>query len=203
MTVIATSLRDDQRALTRKRIVEAAKLVFARSSYSTATIDEILRAANVSRSTLYVYFRDKDDILAQISADFTVGFLEIARELRGPLPSQDDIDLWMRKMADFMHRERVPTILLAGLSSSGEAPMSVLRQLGTDVIEALAEQMPAFHKAIEPDPGQPLAHAWATVVMREVSWACRHFALDPDSEANRCLMQVAGEMFRRLVHENA
>ncbi|WP_373044456.1 TetR/AcrR family transcriptional regulator [Vulgatibacter sp.] len=47
----------------RERILEAAVRVFASKSFYTATVAEIAREAGVADGTIYLYFKNKDDLL--------------------------------------------------------------------------------------------------------------------------------------------
>ena len=47
------------------RILEAAVAVFAGSGFHEATVSQIARAAGVADGTIYLYFKNKDDILVQ------------------------------------------------------------------------------------------------------------------------------------------
>jgi AcrR family transcriptional regulator len=49
--------------LTRRRIIEAAVRTFEEKSYSNTTMDDIARAAAMSRGTLYLHFDNKAHIL--------------------------------------------------------------------------------------------------------------------------------------------
>lgn len=56
----------DQRGDKRERILEAAVHVFAAKSFFTATVAEIAREAGVADGTIYLYFRNKDDLLISL-----------------------------------------------------------------------------------------------------------------------------------------
>lgn len=51
---------------TRRRILDAARGVFAERGWAAATIDEIVRAAAVTKGALYHHFRDKTDLLRAV-----------------------------------------------------------------------------------------------------------------------------------------
>ncbi len=57
-----SSLRDEQRALTRKRLIDAAESVFARSGYHGASVGEIAREAGATTGALYANFAGKEDL---------------------------------------------------------------------------------------------------------------------------------------------
>lgn len=51
-------------------ILEAALAVFGERSVSAATLDEIALAAGVRRSTIYIYFRNKEEIFSELTRSF-------------------------------------------------------------------------------------------------------------------------------------
>jgi TetR/AcrR family fatty acid metabolism transcriptional regulator len=48
-----------------QRILEAAARVFARQGFHQATVSQVAREAGVADGTIYLYFKNKDDILNQ------------------------------------------------------------------------------------------------------------------------------------------
>lgn len=70
--------RQREREQRRGDILDAAQRVFfAHQGIEQSTMDDIARAAELSKGTLYLYFRDKEDLLAAIN----VRGLHILREL--------------------------------------------------------------------------------------------------------------------------
>ncbi len=56
------SLRDEQRQLTRERLVIASYELFAKSGYAATTISDITSAADVNRATFYLHFASKSEL---------------------------------------------------------------------------------------------------------------------------------------------
>lgn len=57
-----------RRAATRSEIVEATRrLLLAGESYGALSMERIAREADVSRATLYLHFKDKKDVIAQLA----------------------------------------------------------------------------------------------------------------------------------------
>ena len=50
----------------RRQIVEGARTVFRALGFDAASMGEIAKAAGVSKGTLYVYFKDKDELFQAI-----------------------------------------------------------------------------------------------------------------------------------------
>jgi len=71
----------------RRRILDAAVKVFARKGYFAARVSDVAKRAGVADGTIYLYFRNKEDILVSLfdevmAEHVAAGRLEIAR-LRG------------------------------------------------------------------------------------------------------------------------
>src|SRR5258707_12013354 len=56
------SLRDEQRALTRRRLLDGAEGVFARGGFHGASVEEIAREAGATTGALYSNFASKEDL---------------------------------------------------------------------------------------------------------------------------------------------
>jgi AcrR family transcriptional regulator len=56
------SLRDEQRALTRRRLLDAAEAVFARGGFHGSSVEEIARGAGATTGALYSNFASKEDL---------------------------------------------------------------------------------------------------------------------------------------------
>jgi AcrR family transcriptional regulator len=60
----------------RRQIVEGARAIFRVLGYDAASMCEIAKAARVSKGTLYVYFKDKDELFQAIVEKESVGQAE-------------------------------------------------------------------------------------------------------------------------------
>ncbi len=56
------SLRDEQKALTRRRLLDSAETVFARGGFRGASVEEIAREAGATSGALYSNFASKEDL---------------------------------------------------------------------------------------------------------------------------------------------
>jgi AcrR family transcriptional regulator len=56
------SLRDEQKALTRGRLLDSAEVVFARNGFHGASVEEIAREAGATSGALYSNFASKEDL---------------------------------------------------------------------------------------------------------------------------------------------
>lgn len=89
----------------RAAIFEAAQEVFASSGYEGTSIRKVASRAGYTHGTIYLYFRDKDDLLLQLSEEY---FRQLLTRLRA-LP---------RTLAPAVRlREALRTVLLFGLET--------------------------------------------------------------------------------------
>src|SRR6476661_5579015 len=56
------SLREEQKELTRRRLVDAAEAIFARSGYHGSSVEEIAREAGATTGALYSNFAGKEEL---------------------------------------------------------------------------------------------------------------------------------------------
>lgn len=58
--------REQDRARRKRDILLSARSVFADNGFHRATVDEIAQRAEVAKGTIYLYFENKEDILAEL-----------------------------------------------------------------------------------------------------------------------------------------
>jgi len=71
--------RDQKKAESRKRILEAARDVFFRDGFMSANLDEMAEKAGVAKGTLYRYFESKADLYVAVLTNNHEIFLEQMR----------------------------------------------------------------------------------------------------------------------------
>jgi TetR/AcrR family fatty acid metabolism transcriptional regulator len=60
----------------RQAIVEAARSLFTTKGYETTTIAEVARQAGVAVGTVYLYFKNKNDLLFAVKGDWEDEFIQ-------------------------------------------------------------------------------------------------------------------------------
>jgi AcrR family transcriptional regulator len=55
--------REEEKERRRAEMVDAAEALYAKVGWDAVTMDRVAKSARLSRALLYVYFRDKDDLL--------------------------------------------------------------------------------------------------------------------------------------------
>lgn len=66
-----------------RAILEAATEVFAAEGYAAARLDEVARRAGIAKGTIYLYFKDKQDLFEQLLQSLTAPVLSGFETLAG------------------------------------------------------------------------------------------------------------------------
>lgn len=136
----STKLRQEQAQLTRRRILDAARVLFVRSGYPDVTMQEIAREAAVAYQTLYAQFGSKLQLAVELcESEFphvgpTVGILVAAR-------GQGDPVAWLELMGSFARRLYEPCAeILRFMRESGDPQLlERYREIGRGRLELLQD----------------------------------------------------------------
>src|SRR5438132_5055057 len=94
-------------ARTRQQIVEAARTLFEERGYHTILVDDIAKAADVARATLYQYFESKEHIFVELVEESGAALNRLNRRL-GPLgPSTEgfaNLRWWLSEWTEVFDR---------------------------------------------------------------------------------------------------
>ncbi len=109
---------EEHKELTRGQILEAAQELFSEQGYQETSLGDIAAAVGIGRTTLYEYFRDKEDLLASL-VDETLP--EVFQEMAEQLNSDDS---YLDQLSDLTVRltEWVVTDPTLGLLLHREVP---------------------------------------------------------------------------------
>src|SRR5450631_4788295 len=58
--------RGEEKQRRRAQILDAAETLYAKTGWDAVTVDQVARSARLSRALVYVYFRDKEELLFAI-----------------------------------------------------------------------------------------------------------------------------------------
>jgi len=72
----------EKRARTRAQLIAAASALFAKRSWASVTIDDLVREAGVAKGTFYVHFEDMHALTVAVAADLIHSFDEMIQARR-------------------------------------------------------------------------------------------------------------------------
>lgn len=150
----------ERRAQTREALIEAARALFAERGYAAVSLEEIVRAAGVTRGALYHHFKDKQDLFRTIVREIEKEIDERMLSTGGKdLSGLERFRVAVRVFLEACIQPDVGRILLIdgpsvlGWQEWREIDAAPALRMIEDGLEQLAT-----HDWIAPQPFKPLAH---------------------------------------------
>ena len=85
--------REEEKERRRCEILDAAESLYAKHGWEAVTMDQVARTARLSRALVYIYFRDKDDLLFAIGERaLKLLYQRFAAALETPGSGRDKVD---------------------------------------------------------------------------------------------------------------
>jgi AcrR family transcriptional regulator len=85
--------REEEKERRRGELLDAAGTLYAKQGWEAVTIDQVARTARLSRALVYIYFRDKDDLLFAIGERaMKLLHQRFAAALEAPGSGRDKVD---------------------------------------------------------------------------------------------------------------
>lgn len=138
------SLRAEQKNLTRNRVLDAAVAVLDEKSFADTTMEDIARAAGVTRVTVYAHFAGKVEIVRALFERYSAATDGIYVELSAvPRWTRPAIRAWLEDAAA-LWREMAPTIRVltaagAAMAFDAKRPRDIYRASHERYVSLLAD----------------------------------------------------------------
>src|SRR2546421_4793225 len=200
---VRTPIREEHRALTRTRVLEAAVRVFARRGFHGASVQEIAREAGASTGAIYSNFAGKEDLylavfdehVATQIREYTERFArgrDVDEQSRGGADHwmaqlREDPDFFPLYMEFWAHAIRDPQ-----LRPRFAARFAAFRETFAQLIEQGAREV-----GLEPPPG--FAERMGTVLNALGNGLAMEKLTDPDAVPDELLGDTISLIFNALV----
>jgi AcrR family transcriptional regulator len=130
----------DRKSRTRNCILRAAEKQFIRRGYRGTTMDDIAREAEVSKATIYAYFKGKEELLAEMQGE---AFGSLARRAGQAVQGEEEPLLLLEQAFDscydlIQRRESLLGIYGHDPGLNCRAPMPVVHKLESEALERLS-----------------------------------------------------------------
>ena len=170
-----TERRGEEKERRRAEILDAAEALYARKGWDAVTVDQVARSARLSRALVYVYFRDKEELL------FAIGeramrllrdrFIEAAT---GHAPGMDKVEAigraYMGYAYEFPHYfDFCARFQAHSVSSDPGSHEGACRVVGDEVMSVVVQAIEVGKRdgSIRPDIGE-------SVLLATTLWAFTH-----------------------------
>jgi AcrR family transcriptional regulator len=128
--------KERERERRRQQIIVAAKRVFSEKGFSRATMEDIAKEAELSPATLYLYFKNKDELYASLSIRILQYLLirleHVAKETSASLETR--MESLKKALLDVYDFDPLVIINMFHLQSS-----ETLRNLSPDIMKEIED----------------------------------------------------------------
>jgi AcrR family transcriptional regulator len=166
----------------RRQILEGARRVFVSSGFDAASMNDVTREAGVSKSTLYVYFRSKEELFTALIAQERDRYFEA----------------FVPILADTEHPEAALFRFGLALAELSISPAAVHAKR---TVIAVASRMPSLGRAFYRD-GPERAHALLVAYLERAVAAGRLSIEDIPLAASQFVELVGAGLFRRSLFDD-
>lgn len=137
----------EQRQITRSRLIDASIRVFTERGFFRATVDDIVEAAGTTRSTFYLHFSSKADVLPEMLERSATHFRKMYDDLGSIVqtPSFAHVRHWLSDSMD--EWSKVQDLVGPVLAAAGVEP-GVRKALDHRANEQSDELAKSLHHAI-------------------------------------------------------
>ncbi len=175
----------DRGRATRERILQAAAELVAAKGAAAMSLDDVCARAGASRSQLYHYFEDRDDLVRTVIDATTNMVIDIQGDLLSDLDSWTGIGRWFDALVELqVHRQ-----------ARGGCPIGSL-------VGQLAERDPGARAAIAAGLDRWEAHLRDGLVRMKALGKLRHDA-DPSALATATMASIQGGLLLTQVRRDA
>lgn len=198
------TLRDVQKADTRRRLLDAAALVFSREGFTESTVKKITTEAGASRPTFYLHFKDKEAVLDELVADYRLRVQAFMEGFPGREPSVEELEQWLYDAGGFIEQESLLSSVLTqviGLAS----PSGV--SYGMDAlnvwIEGLAANSPLFAAVFHGTGDDAVVQAQGRILAIQVVWAATNAQRNSDDGVAKETVRLTARALHEFMHRGA
>jgi len=161
-----TKLQQEQKESSRQKLLDAARALYTGTSYATTTVDDIVRDAEVSRTTFYRHFDSK---LAVAETLFQVAMIPISA-IHEQLASHDDpsekeISEWINGIIDHLIAHKALVRTMREVEAVEPASDSAQEETHKRLIRLFGTRIPAFRAAASQSAANAQARIRAQLLM--------------------------------------
>ena len=196
----------------RQQIIVAAKRVFSEKGFNKATMEDIAKEAELSPGTLYLYFKNKEELYASLSLRILqylhIRVTHVNRE--GDLPPDKKLHALVEAMYDVYDFDPLIIINMFHLQSSetlknlSESLLEEIKELSQKSIGAIAK---IFEEGI--DEGiyinrhpVALADIFWSMFSGVVLWEASKKIISSDKDYLKSTLATAFELFERGIRKS-
>ena len=204
--------KERERERRRQQIIVAAKRVFSKKGFSRATMEDIANEAELSPGTLYLYFKNKDELYASLSLRILQYLLVRLEHLNNetPLDIEERISGLKEALYDLYEFDPLILINMFRLQSS-ELLKNLTPGLLSEIKElskrSLSEMAKLFQEGVQDGvlidrPPIAIADTVWSMFSGVVLWETSKSVINKDKDYLKDTLETAFEIFYRGIRKD-
>jgi AcrR family transcriptional regulator len=182
----------------KRQILQASLEVFAQKGYGPTVLDDVAAKANMAKGTLYLYFKDKEDLYINTVLHF---FELLEAEIRDNMrPDMDPLELLRSVAASqlkfFVHHKNYIRFSITSLSAGSMAfrkklhePMHARMRKQFDGLTNIFDRGQSEGMFRSDIPVEDMIHAYVGMLNEATRTACM-FAAQRDNDAEQTIDRI-------------
>ena len=151
---------------TMRKLLDAGAQVFAQRGYHAARVDDIVKLADTSHGTFYLYFSNKEDLFRALAHDVAEQMMQLAEALPDISPEAsgyDELRAWLERFGELY--DHYGAVIRAW--TEAEIGASEFGRLGNDVLGEFTRVVGERIRAARPEGISATVASLAVVAMIE------------------------------------
>jgi AcrR family transcriptional regulator len=172
-----TAYQAEQRLRTHENLMQAGVEIFSRQPYFDATIDELVRAAGISRATFYMHFESKLELAFAVFEAAIGEWMALFTELPAVVAlNPSDLRAWMDRLLGLYRTHIYVPRLHAELDAFEPRFQARMDTRNDALIDQLGQSILAFAPALQPTPEGRRARIRAILLINHIGTVCASLA---------------------------
>lgn len=148
MTRISAAKHEEYAEERRSLILNAALQVFAQMGFAEATMDQVAKAANMSKAAVYLYFRSKEELLERLIQRYALlpEFPDLVESIRETPPLEGIPTLTAEVWRRLRERKELAHVLVREIQSSPKRAKLFYEHAGLRAFHSLAAYLECWMK---------------------------------------------------------
>lgn len=152
-----SKLKEKERATRKKIIINAARKVFEKKTYESASMAEIAKIAGMAKSSIYTYFKNQESLYIEVAFLDGTHYVQDLKKALSKKPS-NTLHVTIEHFLDYYIRHKAKWRMITHLALHGKTNTNTLEKLNLVSRQLMDQLQSVFDELKYPGDTRILAH---------------------------------------------